>query len=88
MAGHPQADRPAVQAVATNGLPRRPDGKVHYMRVFAAFGADGRVHIESVGAQGSHQLAATSMANAIAEVPDGNGIEPGGTVRTLLLSIG
>jgi hypothetical protein len=28
------------------------------------------------------------MANAIAEVPDGNGIEPGGTVRTLLLSIG
>ena len=88
MAGHLHPDRPAVQAVATSGLPRRPDGKVHFMRVFATFGDDGRVHVESVGAQGSHQLAATSMANAIAEVPDGHGIEPGGAVRTLLLSIG
>ncbi len=88
MAGHQHADRPAVQAVATHGLPRRPDGKVHYMRVFASFADDGRVHVESVGAQGSHQLAATSMANAIAEVPDGDGIAPGGPVRTLLLSIG
>jgi len=88
MAGHAQADRPAVQAVAVDGLPRRPDGKVHYMRVFASFESDGRVHVQSVGAQGSHQLAATSMANAIAEVPDGDGIEPGGAVRTLLLSIG
>jgi molybdenum cofactor synthesis domain-containing protein len=88
MAGHSQADRPAVQAVSASGLPRRPDGKVHYMRVFASFGDDGRVHVESVGAQGSHQLAATSMANGIAEVPDGDGIAPGGTVRTLLLSIG
>ncbi|MBI4934851.1 MAG: molybdopterin molybdotransferase MoeA [Actinobacteria bacterium] len=85
MAGvlHPQ--RPTVQAVAVDGLPRRPDGKIHYMRVFAEFGDDGRVQVRSIGAQGSHQLAATSMANAIAEVPDGDGVEPGGPVRTLLL---
>ena len=87
MAGHRQLDRPTVEAVADAGLPRRPDGKVHYMRVFARFGDDGRVHVESVGAQGSHQLAATSMANAIAEVPDGDGVHPGGPVRTLLLSV-
>ncbi|MFZ4720135.1 MAG: gephyrin-like molybdotransferase Glp [Ilumatobacteraceae bacterium] len=85
MAGHPSPDRPTVDAVADDGLGRRPDGKVHYQRVFAAFGADGRVHVRSVGAQGSHQLAATSMANAIAEVPDGDGVVPGGVVRTLLL---
>lgn len=88
MAGHAAADRPSVMAIADDGLRRNPDGKVHYMRVFAEFAADGRVHVTSVGAQGSHQLAATSMANAIAEVPDGSGVERGGEVRVLLLSIG
>jgi len=90
MAGHPAVtvDRPTVEAVADAGLPRRADGKTHFMRVFASFAADGRVHVASVGAQGSHQLAATSLANAIAEVPDGYGVAPGGSVRTILLSVG
>ncbi|MFM2078217.1 MAG: molybdopterin biosynthesis protein MoeA, partial [Actinomycetota bacterium] len=88
MAGQPAPQRPFVQAVADDGLARRPDGKVHYQRVFADFAADGRVHVRSVGAQGSHQLAATSLANAIAEVPDGDGVAPGGTVGTLLLWVG
>ncbi len=85
MAGHPSPQRPTVAAVADDGLSRRPDGKVHYQRVHASFGDDGRVHVRSIGAQGSHQLAATSLANAIAEVPDGAGIAPGAPVRTLLL---
>ena len=85
MAGMPQPARPWVSAVADHGLGRRPDGKVHYQRVVASFGDDGRVHVQSVGAQGSHQLAATSMANAIAELPDGDGVAAGGTVRTMLL---
>ncbi len=85
MAGHPHPGRPTVLAIADDGLSRRPDGKVHYQRVFASFEPDGRIHVRSVGAQGSHQLAATSLANAIAEVPDGNGVEPGGSVLTLLL---
>lgn len=90
MAGHlpNQCARPVVNAVASAGLPRRRDGKVHFIRVFASFGADGRVHVTSVGVQGSHQLAATSLANAIAEVPDGEGIAAGGSVRTILLSVG
>ena len=88
MTGHPVIQRPTVAAVADAGLARRPDGKIHFMRVFASFGEDGRVHVTSVGAQGSHQLAATSMANAIAEVPDGDGVAAGGTVRTILLSVG
>ncbi len=86
MMGHTHLDRPTVLAVATDGLPRRADGKVHLVRVFAEFAPDGRVHIRSVGAQGSHQLAATSMANAIAVVPDGEGIAPGGDVAVMLLS--
>jgi molybdenum cofactor synthesis domain-containing protein len=85
MSGHLHPHRPVVDAITDDGLGRRPDGKVHYQRVFASFEVDGRVHVRSVGAQGSHQLAATSLANAIAEVPDGDGIAPGGTVHTLLL---
>ncbi|MEN9643724.1 MAG: hypothetical protein RL238_393 [Actinomycetota bacterium] len=85
MAGMPNPGRPWADAVADDGLARRPDGKVHYQRVVAGFGDDGRVHVRSVGAQGSHQLAATSLANAIAEIPDGDGVLPGGTVRTMLL---
>ena len=87
MMGHGVLDRVTVSAVADQGLPRRPDGKTHYMRVFGSFGDDGRYHISSVGPQGSHQLAATSLADAIAIVPDGDGIEPGGSVHTMLLSI-
>jgi UTP--glucose-1-phosphate uridylyltransferase/molybdopterin molybdotransferase len=40
-----------------------------------------------VGAQGSHQLAATSLADALAIVPDGEGVPPAGSVETILLSI-
>ncbi|MGZ4765694.1 MAG: molybdopterin molybdotransferase MoeA [Ilumatobacteraceae bacterium] len=86
MMGHTELDRPTVLAVADEGLPRRPDGRTAYMRVVGSFGADGRYHVASVGAQGSHQLAATSLANALAIVPDGDGIEPGGSVTTMLLS--
>ena len=88
MMGHTVIDRPLVAAIADDGLPRRHDGKTHYVRVFAAFAADGRVHVRSVGAQGSHQLAATSQANAIAVVPDGDGVLAGGDVATMLLSLG
>jgi molybdopterin molybdotransferase len=87
MMGQPEIDRPMLLAIADDGLPRRPDGRTHYMRVVGAFGPDGRYHVSSVGAQGSHQLAATSLADALAIVPDGDGIEPGGSVNTMLVSI-
>lgn len=88
MAGHRSVDHPVVEAVSDDGLRRRSDGKLHFMRVFASFGDDGRVHVTSVGAQGSHQLAASSLANAIAIVPDGEGIPAGDPVRVMLLSVG
>jgi molybdopterin biosynthesis enzyme len=87
MMGHADVDRPTLQAIADDGLPRRPDGRTAYMRVTGSFADDGRFHVRSVGAQGSHQLAATSLANALAVVPDGPGVEPGGSVTTLLLSV-
>jgi molybdopterin biosynthesis enzyme len=87
MMGHTpdRADRPRLVAVADDGLARRPDGKLHLIRVYGAFGADGRMHVCATGPQGSHQLAATAQADAIAVVPDGNGIPGGGDVEVLLL---
>lgn len=83
----PPLGRPQVLAVADGPLKRRPDGKIHYQRVSARFGADGRVHVTSVGAQGSHQLAATALANALAVVPDGDGVAVGSEVPVLLLDV-
>lgn len=86
--GHrPPWGRPLVAAVAEGPLRRRPDGKIHYQRVQATFGDDGYVHVTSVGAQGSHQLAATAMANALAVVPDGDGVAEGSRVQVLLLDV-
>ena len=88
MMGHPVVDRPVVAAIADEPIRRRPDGKTHYARVHAAFGPDGRVHVRSVGHQGSHQLAATALASGIAVLPDGDGVETGGSVPTIVLWVG
>jgi len=85
MMGHSRLARPSVVAIADQPLARRPDGKVHLMRVEADFSDDGRCHVVPVRAQGSHQLAATAMANAIAVVPDGDGVSAGDEVAVLLL---
>lgn len=77
--------RPRLRAVAAEPLVRRRDGKVHLMRVDAMFGHDGRCHVTPVRAQGSHQLAATALANGIAIVPDGNGVGSGDAVEVVLL---
>ena len=77
MTGHRQVLRPEVVAVADEPLRRRPDGKVHLVRVVATHGDDGRLHVRSSGGQGSHLLRAMAMANALAVLPDGDGVEAG-----------
>jgi len=83
--GHTDLDRPLVRAVADAAFERRPDGKTHFARVVARHGSDGRVHVASAGGQGSHQLGAMAAANALAVVPDGDGVPEGGDVDVLLL---
>lgn len=78
--------RPSIRAIAATPLRRSPDGKVHYQRVRGEFAADGRYHVSSGGAQGSHQLAATALANALAELPDGDGVAVGGEVTVYVLA--
>ncbi len=85
MMGHRRLARPSLVAIADDDLTRRPDGKVHLLRVLADFEDDGRCHVRSARAQGSHQLAATAMANAIAVVPDGDGLPAGAEVAIVML---
>lgn len=86
MMGHRRLARSSVVAVADDGFPRAPDGKHHLVRVTVEFADDGRAHVRSVRAQGSHQLAATALADAIAIVPDGEGIPAGADVAIVMLT--
>lgn len=85
MMGHRRLTRVSVVAIADVAFERQADGKAHFIRVSGEFGDDGRYHVRPVGAQGSHQLAATALADAMAVVPDGTGIPAGADVATLLL---
>lgn len=85
MMGHTQdLLRPTVKAIVDAPLVRKTDGKIHYIRVFGSFCPDGRLHVQDSGPQGSHQLAATALANGLAVVPDGGGVSVGGEVDVML----
>lgn len=77
--------RPTVRAVLDAPIKRKQDGKVHYVRVFGGFESDGRLHVRDTGPQGSHQLASTALANGLAYVPDGMGIEAGAEVDVYVI---
>jgi molybdenum cofactor synthesis domain-containing protein len=82
---HPRLHRPRFAATADEALPRRPDGKTHFARVLATTGEHGVLHVRSSGGQGSHQLTALARANALAVLPDGDGVKLGGRVEVILL---
>jgi len=86
MMGHRRLARPSLVGIADADLSRRPDGKVHLVRVTGGFDDDGRYHVRPVSAQGSHQLAATALADALAIVPDGPGLPAGCDVAVLMLT--
>jgi molybdenum cofactor synthesis domain-containing protein len=86
MAGHRELFRPELPAVADEALRRRPDGKLHLVRVVASGDEDGRLHVRSSGGQGSHLLWAMARANALALLPDGDGVAEGATVKVVLLT--
>ena len=87
LAGHRSPLPRRLPAVAVDDFERRPDGKLHLLRVVAAMGPDGRIIVRSAGAQGSHQLAALVAANVLALVPDGEGVLTGGQVQIILTGV-
>jgi molybdenum cofactor synthesis domain-containing protein len=84
LAGHPPAYPATVAAVAAEPFRRRPDGKLHLNRVQVRWSADGHLEARSAGGQMSHQLSGMAGANALALVPDGDGIAEGDRVQVLV----
>ena len=85
LAGFAALDRPRVRALAPDGLPRRRDGKTHFVRVVASSLEHGMLCVRSAGGQGSHQLSAMAAADGLAVLPDGDGVAPGDEVELILL---
>jgi molybdopterin molybdotransferase len=88
LAGHSHPRRPLVPAFAAEPLRRRPDGKLHLVRAVATFGEDGRLRVRSAGGQGSHMLGALAAGNALALVPDGDGVAEGDPLQVIRLGPG
>jgi molybdopterin molybdotransferase len=78
--------RPTVTAVADEAFRRRIDGKVHLVRVTASVDGEGQWHVRSSGGQASNLLRAMALANALAIVPDGDGLAEGENVDAMLLT--
>ena len=86
MTGHRDLYRPQLPAVADEPLRRQRDGKLHLVRVVATTDEEGRIHVRSSGGQASHLLRAMALANALAVLPDGDGVHANETVKVMLLT--
>jgi molybdopterin molybdotransferase len=84
MMGHTLLHNPIVRAVAGSDFRRRPDGKLHFDRVRVTLD-DGEYVCERAGFQASNVLSGMAEADGLAMIPDGTGVEAGGSVRVLLL---
>jgi molybdopterin biosynthesis enzyme len=73
-----------VLAVATSGLPRRADGRVHFDRVSVRY-EGGRYVCERAGFQASNVLSGMAAAAGLAVLEDGPGVEAGAVVPVLLI---
>jgi len=85
MAGCQVLDRPRITAIAETDLPRQPGPKLHLVRVTARTGPGGELRVRLSGGQDSRMLRAMAQANALALLPDGDGVRAGGRVAVLLL---
>ncbi len=85
MAGFAEPGPDVVRARSADSLSHAPDGKTHFIRVFASRDDDGVWLVSRSGGQGSHQLTAMARAGALAMVPDGTDFEPGDPIDIILL---
>lgn len=85
LAGYTDLDRPTASMILNCPLPRRRDGKLNLVHVNAGFENDGRLHVKSASRLGSHRLHAIADANAIAMVPDGDGLNMGEEVAAMII---
>jgi molybdopterin molybdotransferase len=74
-----------LKARATADLHRKPDGKVHFILAKLTRAGDGGLEVSAGGGQQSHQLRALADTNALAVLPDGEGVKAGEAVEIMLL---
>jgi molybdopterin biosynthesis enzyme len=86
MAGHQSIYRPQISATADVKFARKPDGKLHLVRVCAWIDPHGNIRARPSGGQGSHMMLPMAEANALALVPDGEGVSAGSPVEVLILN--
>ena len=84
MMGHDRPFRREVTATAASPMRRRVDGKLHLDRVVVDV-VDGRYVATAVRSQESNALAASAAANALALLPNGEGVDAGDPVTVMLL---
>jgi molybdenum cofactor synthesis domain-containing protein len=85
LAGHRVLERPTFNMVLDSPMPRSKDGKLHLVHVVARIHDDGVAHIERAIRHGSHLLSAIGDANALAMVPESDGLKSGDVVRAMVL---
>jgi molybdenum cofactor synthesis domain-containing protein len=87
MAGHHQLYRPVVLAQASHAMPKRSDGKTHFVGVDCYLNRNGRWRVRSVGGPASHQLAAMSRANALAILREAPGVKRWDQLPVMLIEV-
>jgi molybdopterin molybdotransferase len=88
MAGRADGDlqrRPLSGIVGHTALRGGKDGRTSYVRVRAEPDEHGVLVVSSTGGQGSHQLRAMALANALAVLPPDTRADPGDRVDVLVL---
>jgi len=87
MSGHRRLGRPQLSATADVEMRRVRDGRLHLVRAVVSAGDDGMLRARPSGPQGSHQMRALAAANALALLPDGDGVAAGDAVKVWLLDV-
>jgi molybdopterin molybdotransferase len=88
MAGRADGDlrrRPVTGVVGDGELRGGRDGRTSFVRVRAEPDENGTLVLSSTGGQGSHQLRAMALADALAILPPGSTAKPGDRVAVLVL---
>jgi len=85
MMGHQVLHRAMLEATAEERLPSAAGSGLRIVRVVARADDSGCLQVRAAGGQGSYNLRSMALANALAFLSDGTGIDAGESVRIALL---
>jgi hypothetical protein len=85
MMGAKEIHRPVILARTRSPFHRNADGKLHLIRSNLICQPDGTLIVTPSGVQSSHVLSGLASANALALIPDGDGVSEGELVKTMLI---